>query len=101
MLIIIEEYDCNKEYLLYILYSNCSDEDGSCSPYTNTEEAQTEDEEGIERETAEENDLEDDTRYIMFKENISLTKRTWGSLRGIPRRLDFCAVRRLQDKATS
>ena len=49
------------------------DEDGCCCPYSITEEAQAEDEEGIERETAEENDLEDDTKYIMFKENISLT----------------------------
>ena len=44
-------------------------------------------------EPAEENDLEEDTSYTMFKEIISLTVKlsrpTWGSLRGIPRRFDF------------
>ena len=43
---------CHKEYLSCISYSNRSDEDGCCNLYTNTEEAQAEDGEDIEREYA-------------------------------------------------
>ena len=43
-----------------ISYSNCSDEDGYCNPYTNTEKAYSEEEECVEMKNAEETDLEDD-----------------------------------------
>ena len=54
-----EECGCDKEHLSCISYSNCSDETSCCNPYTNTEEAQAGDEEGIEMENAEENYMVD------------------------------------------
>ena len=56
----MEVCGCDKEYLSCISYTNCSDKDGCCNPYTKAVEASTEDEEDIERENAEENDLEDE-----------------------------------------